>query len=134
MMITECGSDHGQHLRTQGAGVGAEKQEELLVADADAVVDPWAMVVHFHNATLAEAAVVSPWGLECVASAHDKKKRQHIQTSKSIKTKTMLQKASVTRHIYNNNYNNKPYVLAESLAKFGCELDQYNQVTDNCHD
>ena len=35
-----------------------------MIPQADAIVDPRAVVVHLHDAAVADAAVVSPWGLE----------------------------------------------------------------------
>lgn len=58
-----------QYLHAEGGGVGAEEQEQLLVADADAVVDPRAVVVHLDDASLAKAAVMRTGGLEGVAPA-----------------------------------------------------------------
>jgi len=46
--------------------VQEEEEEELVVAEAHAVVHPWAVVVHFHDASLAHGAVVRALRFESV--------------------------------------------------------------------
>lgn len=49
-----------------------EKLEEvLLIVDADAVVDPGAVVIHARDASIARGAVVRLWGFERVACFAD---------------------------------------------------------------
>jgi len=44
-----------------------ELHEELSVVEADAIVDPWAMVIHVENATVANTAMVSSIWLPYIA-------------------------------------------------------------------
>ena len=46
-------------------------EEELVVVEADAVGDPWAMVVHLEDAAIALRAVMAPVGLRLVAPLAD---------------------------------------------------------------
>jgi len=44
-----------------------ELDEELSVVEANAIVDPWAMVVHVENATVADTAMMCTVGLPNIA-------------------------------------------------------------------
>ena len=46
-------------------------KEELVIVEADAVGDPWAMVVHLEDAAIALGAVMAPVGLRLVAPLAD---------------------------------------------------------------
>ena len=48
-------------------GVEVKEQEGFLVLQADAVVHPGAVMVHFKNATAARTAVMRSWWLHAVA-------------------------------------------------------------------
>lgn len=63
-----------KNLHAQRARVRAEEQEQLLVADAHAVVHPRAVVVHLDDAPLAQAAVMGPWRLEGVTPTQNETK------------------------------------------------------------
>lgn len=103
-----------KYSHAEGGGVGAEEQEQLLVAQADAVVHPRAVVVHLHDAPLAEAAVVRAGGLEGVAPVpRPKSISQHFFVRKIEKTK----KEGKQKKRENNTYFNH-FVVRKSRTIF----------------
>mmetsp|Transcript_6307 Transcript_6307/g.24568 ORF Transcript_6307/g.24568 Transcript_6307/m.24568 type:complete len:272 (-) Transcript_6307:512-1327(-) len=56
--------DQDQRVEAHEKDVGDEEDEELVVPHANAVVDPRAVVIHFHDAPPADAAVMGPLRLE----------------------------------------------------------------------
>jgi len=48
-------------------GVGKQKEEVLVIRKANAIVYPWAMVIHPENARAAHATVVAPVWLVFIA-------------------------------------------------------------------
>ena len=69
-----------RHQQTVGIRVADEEHEELVVFEADAVVDPWAMMIHLEDASATRAAVVTAVGFDFVASvavAHGTLREEH---------------------------------------------------------
>ena len=76
---------YNTYSHAEGGGVGAEEQEQFLVADADAVVDPRTVVVHLDDAPLAKAAVMRTRRLEGVAPASRGVLRQPFSRVRNLK-------------------------------------------------
>lgn len=54
----ECGQDN----------IEQHQNEELPIVETNTVVDPWAMVVHIEDATVADRTVVAPLRFEYVTN------------------------------------------------------------------
>eukprot|EP00404_Azadinium_spinosum_P043661 CAMPEP_0180813358 /NCGR_PEP_ID=MMETSP1038_2-20121128/66496_1 /TAXON_ID=632150 /ORGANISM="Azadinium spinosum, Strain 3D9" /LENGTH=112 /DNA_ID=CAMNT_0022854951 /DNA_START=284 /DNA_END=621 /DNA_ORIENTATION=+ len=60
--LQKLGERGGKRDHPGQASVRDEEEKELVVAEADAITDPRAMVVHAQHAFLANAAMVRPLG------------------------------------------------------------------------
>mmetsp|Transcript_32668 Transcript_32668/g.96286 ORF Transcript_32668/g.96286 Transcript_32668/m.96286 type:complete len:252 (+) Transcript_32668:119-874(+) len=67
----EPADDEGEGIRAGQKGVEYEQQKVLMIANADAVVHPRAVMVHLDDAALAHRAVMGAAGLVGVAPAAD---------------------------------------------------------------
>lgn len=56
-----------RHVDTIQDRVEEKQNEELVVTEANAVVHPWTMMIHFENTFLTNTAMMTPIGLDTLA-------------------------------------------------------------------
>jgi hypothetical protein len=61
--IEPADDQHDYAVDSAESDVKSKEDEVLLVVDSDAVVDPWAVVIHLLYARLSSTAVMTTWRL-----------------------------------------------------------------------